>query len=88
MMDCEGKRDLLVAPNRRMVNPFLQCSLKMRYAFRATPKPHLLAEVVPTLPADRALSAGNSHFEGNSIANVEIGYMGADGHDHARGFMT
>ena len=60
----------------------------MRHALRTTPKPHLLAKVIPSFPADRALSTGNSYFEGDTVADTEVVDMGSDGHDDTGGFMA
>lgn len=54
-----------------MVNPLLQCPLEMGYALCATPKPHLLAEVIPPFPADSALAAGNADLQSDAVADVE-----------------
>ena len=77
-----------MTPNRRMVNPLLQCSLKMRHTLRTTPEPHLLTKVIPSFPADRALSAGNSYFKGDTVADAEVVDMGSDGYDDTGGFMA
>lgn len=43
----------------------------MRHALRTTSKPHLLAEVVPSPPADTALATWYPYFERHSITNIE-----------------
>lgn len=51
-----------MTPNSRVVNPFLKSALEVRYTLSTTPKPHLLAEVVPPLPTDAALATRYSHL--------------------------
>jgi hypothetical protein len=80
--------DVLVAPNCRMVDPFLQSSLEMRDTLCTAPKPHLLTEVIPPFPADSALSTGNSYFECNAIADSEAIDSWANAYYDTRRFMT
>jgi len=77
-----------VAPNGRVVDPLLESSLEMRYTLRATPKLHLLAEVITPLPADATLAAWNAYFERNAVANGKSIDVRADGHDFTGRFMT
>jgi hypothetical protein len=71
-----------------MVYPLLKSSLKMRNAFRTTPKSHPLAEIIPPFPADRALAAGNTDFQRNSVANGEAIDLLANAHHYTGRFMT
>jgi hypothetical protein len=73
-----------MAPNCRMVDPFLQSSLKMWYALRATPEPHPLAEVVPPFAADATLATWYSYLERHSVTNTETVDPGPDCDHHAR----
>jgi hypothetical protein len=77
-----------VAPNCRMVNPFLKSPLKMWYTLRTTPKPHLLAEVIPSFPAYAALTTWYAYLERHSVTNTEAIDLGSDRHDNTRRFMT
>jgi hypothetical protein len=61
--------DLLMAPDGGMVDPLLQSSLEMRDALCTTPELHLFAEIIPSLPADGTLPAGNAHLESNSVTD-------------------
>lgn len=84
----ETEENVLVTPNRRMVNPLLQGTLKMRHTLRTTPKPHFLAEIVPSLPTNRALSTWNSHFESHTVTDLEAIHLRPNTDDHTRGFVT
>jgi hypothetical protein len=48
-------KHLLVTPHGRVVYPLLQSALEVRNGFGAAPKPHLLAEIISSSPADAAL---------------------------------
>ncbi len=78
----------LVAPDSRVVYPLLKCALKVRDGFGATSKPHLLAEVVAAFPADTTLTARDPDFQSNSVADVETGHLGANGHNGTGGLMA
>lgn len=60
----------------------------MRHALRTTPKPHLLAEVIPPFSADCALAAGNADFESHTVADFEAIDGWADVHYDAGRFMA
>lgn len=49
---------------------------------------HLRADVVAALFAEAALAAGEADFEGDSVADFEGCYFGADGCDCASGFVA
>jgi hypothetical protein len=50
----------------------------MRYAFGTTPESHFFAQVVAAFSANAAFSARNADLEGDSIANSEVGDIGAN----------
>ena len=77
-----------MTPNSRMIDPLLQCPLKMRHTLRTTSKPHLLTEIIPPLPANCALATGNTNFKCHAVANGKAIDACADADDYARGFMT
>lgn len=79
---------VLVTPNSRMINPLLQRPLKMRYTLRTTPKPHLLAKIIPSFPTDPTLPAWNPYFERNAVADLESIHLRSDGAYDAGGFMA
>jgi hypothetical protein len=60
----------------------------MRYTLCTTPKPHLFAEVVPPSPANRALAAGNAHFERNAVTECEAIDVWTNAYYHAGRLMT
>ncbi len=64
-----GRGEVLMTPNSRMINSFLKRSLKMRDAFRTTPKLHFLAKVVSPFSANSTLAAWNAYFQCNSVSN-------------------
>ncbi len=66
--------NVLVTPYRRMIYPLLQGSLKVRHALRTTPEPHLLAQVIPAVPADAAVAAGDAYFQRHSVSYLEAGH--------------
>ena len=80
--------DILVAPDRWVIDPLLQSSLEMRHALRTTPESHLLAEVIPPFPAYCALSAWDSDLESNAVADAEAIDSGANAYDDTRRFMA
>jgi hypothetical protein len=77
-----------VTPNSRMVNPFLQSSLEVRYALCTTPKSHLFAEIVPPFPAYATLATWYPYLKGDAVANSEVIDLWADGNHYAGGFMA
>jgi len=76
-----------MAPDSRMVNPLLQCTLEMRVRFGAAPEPHALAKVIPPLEADSALAAWNADLERHAVAHFEARDLGPDGDNHAARLM-
>lgn len=60
----------------------------MRHAFCTTPEPHLLAEVIPTFPADATFTTGNAYFESYSVANAEAIDLRANPDDDAGRLMA
>jgi len=81
------REHLLVTPDRWVVYPFLESALEVGHRFGTTPKPHLLAEVITTLPADAALAAWDANLKGDPVANAEASNLGSDGNDGARGLV-
>jgi hypothetical protein len=71
-----------------MVDPLLQSTLEMRHALRTTSKSHLLAEIIPSFPADCALTARNADFESDTVADVEAIDGWADSYDDTGRFMA
>lgn len=47
-------------------------------------EPHRAADIVPPGAAECALVAGEADFEGDGVAWLEVGDVGADGCDDAR----
>jgi hypothetical protein len=78
----------LITPLGRVIDPLLQRPLEMRKALPTTPKPHLLANIIPPLLTPRALLARNADFECDFVTDLEIRYGGADGGDDAGGLMA
>jgi hypothetical protein len=60
----------------------------MRHALYTAPKPHLLAEVVPPFPANRALPAGNAYFERYTVAECEAIHVWANANYHTGRLMA
>ena len=77
-----------MAPNCRMVDSLLQSPLKVRYALRTTPESHLLAEIIPSFPADTTLATWYSYLERYSITNTEAIDFWSNGDYHSRRFMA
>jgi len=80
--------DLLVAPDGRVIDTFLEGPLIMRNTLGAAPEPHLLAKVVSSFPASIALETGNAYFEGNAVSDGETSDLRPDGDNLARGLMA
>jgi hypothetical protein len=59
----------------------------MGHALCATPESHLLAEIIPTFPADSALPTWDSHFECDSITNMKAIDLRSNAHYYAGRFM-
>lgn len=74
-------QDSLVTPDGWVVYPFLESALKVRYGFGTASKPHLLAQVIPALPADAALAAWDPNFEGHAVAQPEARNLWPNGDD-------
>lgn len=79
--------DLLMAPDSRMVDPFLQSPLKVWDALCTTPKSHLLAEIIPSFPANATLTARNADLKGNPIANRKAINLRPNANYHTGGLM-
>jgi hypothetical protein len=77
-----------MAPYGRVIDSLLESSLEMGNALRATPKLHLLAEVVAPLSTDGTLAAGNANFEGNSVTNGEAIDLRPNAHYNTGRFMS
>lgn len=64
-----------------MVDTLLERALEVRDGFGTAPKSHSLAEIISTLAADAALTAGNANFKRNAVSNVEARHLRPDGND-------
>ena len=82
------EQNLLVTPDGRVVDPLLKSTLVVRVTLGAAPEAHLLAEVVSALPADPALTAGNTNLESNSITQLEASHLGSNGNNFTRRLMA
>lgn len=71
-----------------VINPLLQRSLEMRETFCRTPKLHVLADIVASLFAAVAGIARHADFQGNAIADGEVGDGRADSGDDAGGLVA
>jgi hypothetical protein len=60
----------------------------MRNTLCAASESHLLAKVVTPFSANRALAAGNAHFEGNSVADRKSIDLRANAHNYTGRFMA
>ena len=67
-----------------MVYSLLQSTLEVRNALGTTPESHLLAQVVSAIPADVAITTGNTDFQGHSVPYLETLHTRANGGDCAR----
>ena len=72
-----------MTPFSRMVDPLLQRSLKMGKTLATAPEPQFFANVVAPFCAAGTGAAWNADFEGDAIANGEVGDGGPDGGDDA-----
>ena len=77
-----------MAPNRRMIDSFLQSSLEVRNTFCTTSESHLLAKIIAALPADVALAAWDPYFQGYSVADGEAIDLRTNSHYYTGRFMT
>lgn len=77
-----------MAPSSRVVYPLLERPLEVRETLRATPKAHLLAEVIPAFSAYTAVSARHADLQGYAVAEGIAAHLRAYGDDHARGLVT
>ena len=77
-----------MAPDCRVVDSFLQRSLEMWNAFGTTPEFHPLAQVISSFPADATLTAWNSNFQRNTVADIEAIDLWPNRNDDTRGFMA
>lgn len=77
-----------MAPLRRVVDSLLESSLVMRNTFGATPKPKLLAEVIPPFPADGACVAGHADLQSHPVPETESGDLGSNSNHNTRGLVA
>lgn len=61
-----------MAPDRRMIDPLLQCPLEMRHALRTASEAHLLTQIIPPPPAYTTLPTRYTDLEGNAITNGKV----------------
>lgn len=83
-----GCKNVLMAPDRRMIYPLLKSPLEVRNALGATPESHLLAQIIPPFPADATLTARDTNLEGDTVPNSEAANLRPDGHDRAGRFVA
>lgn len=83
---CEN--DLLMAPNSRMIYPFLKSSLKMGHTLCTTPESHLLAKIISSFPANGTLPTGNANLKGDSISNLESIDLSPNAYHYSRRLMA
>lgn len=60
----------------------------MRNTLCTTPEPHLLAKIIPSLPANGTLPTRNAHLEGDSIAECKAIDLRTDSNNYTRRFVT
>ncbi len=80
--------NVLVAPDRWMVDSLLESSLEMRHAFRTTPESHFLAQIISSFSANGALAARNADFKRNSVADREAIDLWTNAHNYTGRFMA
>lgn len=71
-----------------MIDTVLQRALKVRKRLCRAAEAHAFADVVASLTAALALSAGYADLEGDLVADAEARGCGADGHDHTGGLVA
>lgn len=71
-----------------MVGTFHEGAVEVGEEFRAAAELHLWADVIASLLAKGALTAGKPNFERDAVAHGVSGYSGADGCDDAGGFVA
>jgi len=63
----------LVTIHSRMVDPRLQCSLKMRKRLRRTPESERFANIISPLFTQVTLKTRQTNLESNTVSNFEVG---------------
>jgi hypothetical protein len=71
-----------------MIDPLLEGALIVRDALRAASEAHLLAEIVPSFPADVALQTRNADLECHPVSKSEAIDPRADGNNLSRRLMA
>ena len=79
---------LLVTPDGRVIDPFLESTLVVGDRFRTTPESHLLAKVITTFTTDGALATSHPNFKSYPVTDVKARDLGPYGNDNARGLMA
>jgi hypothetical protein len=77
-----------VAPSRRVVDPLLQCALRMWERLGRASEVHALAYVVPPFKTQLTLLTRLADLERNPVTHLEVTDARTDGRDDARGLVT
>lgn len=73
---------------RGVVGKLHQRAVKVRVDFGAASEFHLRADVIAALLAEGASATREADFHGYAVADLESGYVGADGCDGAGGLVA